>query len=428
MSVALQRHDEIVSKAVAHSGGRILKHTGDGIVASFDDAPAAVQAALDTQRGLAREDFSEVGGLSVRMGIHAGRAQQRDGDLYGPTLNQCGRVMSAAHGGQVIATSTVASILRDDYATWCTSVNVDLLDLGVHRFKGLSNPERLFQVTHPEVASTFPSPRSLNALIGNLPPALPTLFGRDDLIAEVEELLTRPSVVTLTGPAGVGKTSVALRVGQQLVDRFPDGVWTVDLSLVTDGAGVATAIAQTLGIAPRLGQSLEETLKDALGVRRALVILDNAQRPREGVASCLNQVIVHGSLVRILATSFAAVGVSGEQRVRVAPLDLPGDTDLRDLEAAERSGRPSNCSSTARAPCRPILLSPMEIFQRWRRSASTSTDSPWRLNWRPRGWNYFPRNRSRLGYPNGSNCCTLRRGRWDDIRPWTPHSPGASNS
>ncbi|MGB8197952.1 MAG: AAA family ATPase [Acidimicrobiales bacterium] len=336
MSVALQRHDGILSDAVTLCHGRVLKHTGDGIVASFADVPAAIQAAIETQRRFAQEDFSAVGGLTVRMGIHAGRAEQRDGDLYGPTLNQCGRVMSAAHGGQVIATSAVASIVKHDYAPWCESAHVDFLDLGVHRFKGLSNPERLFQLTHPDLRSEFPSPRSHNALIGNLPPALESLFGRDALIAEVVDLLSHPSVVTLTGPAGVGKTSVALHVGQQLVDRFPDGVWVVDLSLVTDGAGVAVAIAQTLGIAPRLGQSLEETLKDALGVRRALIILDNAQRPREGVATCINQVIVHGSLVRILTTSFSTVGVGGEVRVRVAPLDVPEALDVRILEDARQ--------------------------------------------------------------------------------------------
>ncbi len=336
MSVALQQHDSILSASVVTFGGQVLKHTGDGMVAIFADVPSAVQSAIETQRQLTRQDFSAVGGLTVRMGLNAGRAQQRDGDLYGPTLNQCGRVMSAAHGGQIIATSAVARILRLDHEDWCQSLDVGLLDLGVHRFKGLSNPERIFQVTHPDLRDSFPSPRSLNALIGNLPSALPNLFGRDDLIAELVELLPHSSVTTLTGPAGVGKTSVALNVGQLLVDRFPDGVWTVDLSLVTDGAGVATAVAQTMGIAPRLGQSLEETLKDALGVRRALIILDNAQRPREGVAEFLDQVLMHGSLVRILATSFSPVGVAGEQRLRVAPLEVPPDTDVRDLSAAQR--------------------------------------------------------------------------------------------
>ncbi len=335
MSVALQHHDAILSTAVTEFRGQVLKHTGDGMVAIFDDVPAAVKTAIETQRRLAREDFSAVGGLTVRMGVNTGRAQRRDGDLYGPTLNQCGRVMSAAHGGQIIATSAVASVLRDDHASWCASLDVGLLDLGVHRFKGLSNPERIFQVTHPDLRHSFPSPRSLNALIGNLPSALPNLFGREELVEELVEMVSLPPVTTLTGPAGVGKTSVAHHVGQLLIDRYPDGVWTVDLSLVTNSAGVATAIAQTLGIAPRLGQSLEETLKDALGVRRALIILDNAQRPREGVATCLNQILVHGSPVRILATSFSPVGVSGEQRLRVVPFEVPSDVDLRDISAAQ---------------------------------------------------------------------------------------------
>lgn len=334
MSHVLQRHDEILMSAIEQCGGSLLKHTGDGVIAHFHDAPAAVNAAIEAQRRLHQEDFSTVGGLSVRMGIHAGQAQERGGDLFGPTLNQCGRVMSAAHGGQVITTSVVAKSLTEVYAEWCTSANAGLVDLGVHRFKGLSNPERLFQVTHPDLEAVFPSPTSLNAKLGNLPGALSTLVGRSELVTHVSDLLREPGIVTLTGPGGVGKTSIALHVGRHLVDLFPDGVWIVDLSHVVDAAGASTALAQTLGIAPRLGQSIEETLKDAFGVRRALIILDNAERPRSGTLDILNRVILRGSAVRILATSFAPIGVEGEVRVRVDPLTAPTSLDLTDLESA----------------------------------------------------------------------------------------------
>lgn len=336
MSTVLQCHDDILMSSIEHCGGSLLKHTGDGVIASFKDSPSAVQAAVEAQRRFRDEDFTSVGGLRVRMGIHAGRAQERGGDLFGPTLNRCGRVMSVAHGGQVITTSTVARTLEENHAEWCTTFDAGLVDLGVHRFKGLANPERLYQVTHPDIEGVFPSPRSLNAQLGNLPAALSTLVGRADLVAHVSELLDEPQIVTLTGPGGVGKTSVALHVARQLVDRFPDGVWIVDLSHAVDASGVGTAIAQTLGIAPRLGQSIDETLRDAFGVRRALIVLDNAQRPKEGTRVFLNEVIVRGSLVRILATSSSPVGVAGEVRVRVDPLVLPTNIDLGELESAQQ--------------------------------------------------------------------------------------------
>jgi predicted ATPase/class 3 adenylate cyclase len=335
MAEALQRHDDILSSSIQRFGGWLIKHTGDGVVANFSDVPSVLEAAIDIQRRLGEQDFTAVDGLSVRMGIHAGRAQERDGDLFGPTLNQCGRVMSVAHGGQVVTTLTVANILSDDYADWCETVDASLVDIGVHRFKGLANPERLFQVTHPDIRGVFPSPRSLNALLGNLPASLSTLVGRGNLVARVSELLREPGIVTLTGPGGVGKTSVALHVAKDLVERFPDGVWVVDLSPVVDAAGVSTAIAQVMGIAPRLGQTMDETLRDAFGVRQALIVLDNADRPRDGTATSLEHVILSGSHVSVLATSFSPIGIAGEVRVRVDPLSAPPGVNLKELTSAQ---------------------------------------------------------------------------------------------
>jgi predicted ATPase/class 3 adenylate cyclase len=336
MAEALQRHDDILASSIQRFGGSLIKHTGDGVVANFTDVPSVLEAAIDIQRRLGEEDFAAVGGLSVRMGIHAGRAQERDGDLFGPTLNQCGRVMSVAHGGQVVTTLMVANILSDDYGEWCEAVKASLVDIGVHRFKGLANPERLFQVTHPDIRGVFPSPRSLNALLGNLPASLSTLVGRDDLVAQVSELLREPGIVTLTGPGGVGKTSVALHVAKDLVERFPDGVWVVDLSPVVDAAGVSTTIAQAMGIAPRLGQTMDETLRDAFGVRQALLVLDNADRPRDGTATSLKNVILSGSHVSVLATSFSPIGIAGEVRVRVDPLSAPAGVNLKELTSAQQ--------------------------------------------------------------------------------------------
>ena len=336
MAQVLQHHDEILMTSIRRYGGSLLKHTGDGVVATFRDVPSAVQAAIDIQRRLGEEDFSSVDGLNVRMGIHTGRAQERDGDLFGPALNQCGRVMSVGHGGQVVTTSAVAETLTEKYGEWCAETKTSLVDLGVHRFKGLANPERLYQVTHPDIRGVFPSPKSLNALLGNLPASLPSLVGREDLVVHVSELLSNPETVTLTGPGGVGKTSVALHVARNLVDSFPDGVWVVDLSPVVDASGVSTAIAQTMGIAPRLGQTIEETLRDAFGVRQALIVLDNADRPRDGTLTSLRQVILRGSQVRVLATSLSPIGVTGEIRVRVDPLDPPPGLDLTDLASARQ--------------------------------------------------------------------------------------------
>ena len=323
MAEALERHDAILNGAVTAHEGRLVKHTGDGVLARFPGVIAAVAAAIDAQRRLRDTDFSGVGGLAVRMGIHRGPAQERDGDLFGTTLNQCGRVMTAAHGGQVLATSAVAGALTGEGAPWCEAHGVGLMDLGEHRFKGLGSPERVFQITCPGLDQLFAGLRSLNARLGNLPAGLVELVGRSGVVEDVVARVPGSPLVTLTGPSGVGKTSVALHAAKALVDEFPDGVWVVDLSRVVDAPGVALAIAQTMGVAARQGQSLDETLHDVLGARRALLVLDSAERPRAGTRAAIAQLLTHGSPTRVLATSLSPLGVPGEVRVRVEPFAPP---------------------------------------------------------------------------------------------------------
>ena len=336
MAEALERHDAIVQGTVAAQQGTLVKHTGDGFLARFPGAVAAIAAALEAQRRLREADFSDVGGLAVRAAIHRGPAQERDGDLFGTTLNQCGRVMSAAHGGQVLVTAAVARALGDEGASWCEENGVRLLDLGEHRFKGLGSPERVFQVTCPDLDQLFPALRSLNARLGNLPATGVDLVGRAGLVERVVSHLAESAVVTLTGPSGVGKTSVALGVGKALVDEFPDGVWIVDLSRVGDAGGVALAIAQTMGVAARQGQTLDETLHDVLGARRALLVLDSAERPRAGTRTAIARLVTHGSATRVLATSLSPLGVPGEVRVRVEPFATPPDLEVTTPAAALR--------------------------------------------------------------------------------------------
>jgi class 3 adenylate cyclase len=156
MSLALARHDELLQMAVKSSGGNVFKHTGDGVCAAFPTARSGLAAALVAQEALQSEAWPEGSPLRVRMALHSGAVERRDADFFGPPLNRTARLLSTAHGGQVILSLVTAELVREDLP-----VGAGLLDLGEHRLADLSRPERVFQVTHPELPSSFPALRSL---------------------------------------------------------------------------------------------------------------------------------------------------------------------------------------------------------------------------------------------------------------------------
>jgi class 3 adenylate cyclase len=150
MRSALAVHDEVLRSAIEAHGGWVFKHTGDGVCAVFGSVRAALDAAVEAQRGL---------GMPVRMGVATGDAYERDGDYFGPVLNRVARVTAAGHGGQILLAASTASVVDD----------VELVDLGEHRLRDLSAPTRLFQVCGEGLATRFPPLRTLDAVPGNSP-------------------------------------------------------------------------------------------------------------------------------------------------------------------------------------------------------------------------------------------------------------------
>jgi len=325
MREALARHDLVVTRSIEENRGRVVKHTGDGFLASFTTCADAVAAALNAQLHLTEIDFSAIEGLRIRVGVDVGVVEERDGDLYGPPLNRCARIMDAAHGGQILVSESVWEELSNHPRLRVEegSSPVTFVDLGLHRLKGLARPHRLFQISHPQLVQVFPPPRSLNSSLGNLPIDADRILGRDDLVRRIGELLTSPGVVTLVGPGGVGKTSLAIRAGHEVTAYFPDGIWFVDLAPVSNPRGVAGAIAQTMGVSRRNGETLEATLRDVLSSRQALLILDNAEHLAEVTRDLITRVLVQGSPSRLLVTSRVPLGGSAENRIRVDPLTTP---------------------------------------------------------------------------------------------------------
>ncbi len=158
MRHALARHDAMVREAIEAHGGYVVKTTGDGFHAAFETASDAIEAAVGGQLALAAESWVETGALRVRMGVHYCEAQHRDGDYFGSEVNRAARLMSVAHGGQVVVSSAARELVRDS--------DIELVDLGEHRLRDLTVPERVYEVRAPGLMVGFPPLRSVDAFPG----------------------------------------------------------------------------------------------------------------------------------------------------------------------------------------------------------------------------------------------------------------------
>jgi hypothetical protein len=204
MKGALERHDTILQAAVTASNGRVVKATGDGLMAVFGSAADAVRACLTAQQDLVDEPWPATGALRVRMGLHAGEAQLRTDDYFGPTVIRAARIMAVGHGGQVLLSAATAALVADQLPDGTT-----LLDLGAHRLKDLGRPEHLFQLAHPALGHDFPPLATLDRRPNNLPTQTSTFIGRSAELKEIRKRLEAETVrlLTLTGPGGTGKTA-----------------------------------------------------------------------------------------------------------------------------------------------------------------------------------------------------------------------------
>ena len=306
----LQEHHAILRHSFAVHRGREQRTEGDSFFVLFDEPVLAVAAALDSQRALTRHRWPEGVELRVRMGVHTGEVLTVGDELIGMAIHEAARIMSSAHGGQILVSSVTATLAdpMPDAAEW--------LDVGEHRLKDLPTPLRLMQLMHPELLRDLPPPRSQVTGPTNLPAPTTSMIGRDAEAAEVRELVRGNRLVTLTGSGGAGKTRLAERVGAELVEHFGDGAWFVELAPV-DAPGIGAALANAVGA---VGQSTVEGVASVIGAGRALVIVDNCEHLVDDAGRLVQVLLRSCPNLAVLATSREPLGVAGEVSWRVPSL------------------------------------------------------------------------------------------------------------
>ena len=329
MAAALERHDALLVRTIEAHDGAVFSHTGDGLGAVFARCRDALDAATDAQRSLLAEDWSAVGGLLVRVAIHTGEADKRDGNYFGPTLNRTARLRDAGHGGQILVSEMSRQVVLDASSGPASASaparwqETDFKDLGSWLFDGVSRAERVYQIVQDDLPATFPRLRSGRSEHGRLPRRATSFIGRDVERAEIAALLAQRPLVTLLGEGGIGKTRLAIAIAGDHAEQSPHGVWFCDLSEVVDASGLVDQVASCLGVAASGGGDLREELITSLRSAALLLVLDNCEQLRVDIAHLVDEILQAASEVTILATSRAPLRVDGEHLYPVKPLGLP---------------------------------------------------------------------------------------------------------
>ncbi len=318
MRPALARHDAIARLAVESHRGRVVKTTGDGIHAVFDDPLDGVAATLQLQQALVDPAATDGVVLRVRCGLHLGAVERRDNDYFGTPVNRTARIMAAAHGGQVLLSQAVADLVADRLPE-----GVALRDLGAVRLRDLSSPERVYQLLHPQLRCDFPALRSLESTPNNLPQQVTSFIGRERELGEVRALLARSRLLTLLGVGGLGKTRLSLQLAVDAMDDFPDGVWFVELAPLADPQLLPQAVASVLGVKEEAGRPLLEALVDHGRERRLLLILDNCEHLIGACAELAAELLQAGPQLKMLASSREPLHVPGESSYHLSSLAVP---------------------------------------------------------------------------------------------------------
>jgi predicted ATPase/class 3 adenylate cyclase/DNA-binding CsgD family transcriptional regulator len=328
MRSAMKRHDAILATTVGDHGGDLVEagREGDSVLAVFRTAATAAACALEIQKSFDAESWPEGLDLKVRVALHTGEAQLRDGHYFGPALNRCARLLATCHPGQILLTNATQELLADELPE-----GAELRDLGQHRFKDLTRPEHVFQLTALGRTSEFPRIQSLPQLQTNLPRYLTNFVGREADLSALQSLLAASRMVTLVGAGGSGKTRLAAELGRASLSFWPGGIWWVELEPVSDANQLPSAVVASLEL-PGRGPALD-VVTSWLAARRAVLILDNCEHMIAASAEFCDAALQRCQELTIIATSREPLGLAGEARWLVSSMAATDGVELFEARA-----------------------------------------------------------------------------------------------
>ncbi len=306
MSASLRVHDDVMRSCIEAESGVVFGNPGDAFCAVFTSDERALSAARSIQAALTYSDWEGGPLISVRIGLHRGAVEQRGDNLFGPHVNLCARVCDAGHGGQILFSESVSTPASD------------VVSCGMHRLKGVTSAVKLFQYG----PGRFPPLRTLESATGNVPVQVNDLIGRRAELDEIAALMTKSRLVTMVGMGGVGKTRLAIAVAEEQGTNFPDGVWFVELAPTRDMTTILSAVADALRLPTAASPA---ALAEQIRGHHLLLILDNCEHVVELAAELTEAMLSRTRHLRILATSREALGVTGEFRTGIGPLEAAVD-------------------------------------------------------------------------------------------------------
>jgi len=332
MMDAIRRHDtEIEEAAESHDGIPVRpRGEGDSRFVVFRLAADAVAAAAEIQRRLAEATWDTPRPLRVRASLHTGTADLQLGDYYGSAVNRAARLRGIAHGGQTLLSGSTWELVQEQDLP----EGVTVRDMGEHRLKDLTRPERVFQLDVEGLDEQFPPLSSLDEVPNNLPIQVTDFVGRQAELEETKRLLGTTRLLTILAPGGTGKTRLGIQAAADMTGDYPDGVFFVGLAEIGSSDDIVQAIAESLGVALTSEQDVQSQLLTHLATKRQLLVFDNLEH-LIGVAPIVAEILRAAPYVTVIATSRSKLNLTGETVLALAGLETSWDTPD---EATQASG------------------------------------------------------------------------------------------